>query len=153
MHALRERYRPRFIRFMDLWTIGEWRLKVYQITRYPGDLPAALHDAAIHLVPSCLPAVSPDCYGVGFVGVHAGRGASVVFVCWWSHENELHHRLYLSAPHDPVSMRPAADSDMTACVWDLALMAFEREAWIRSVLAADVPSLDHYLSLRMNLII
>jgi hypothetical protein len=42
-------------------------------------------------------------------------------------------------------LRPATPADPIACVWDLSIVAHEREAWIRHVLAADVPDLNAYL--------
>ncbi len=30
-------------------------------------------------------------YGMGFLGVHASRGANFVFLGYWADENELHH--------------------------------------------------------------
>jgi hypothetical protein len=64
---------------------------------------------------------------------------------WWEQENELHHQVFFSTSADPGALRPATPADPIACVWDLSVVAHEREAWIRHVLAADVPDLDAYL--------
>ena len=37
-----------------------------------------------------------------------------------------------------------------ACVWDLAVMAFEREAWIEFVLKPAEPDIDAYLAARLT---
>lgn len=38
----------------------------------------------------------------------------------------------------------------TACVWDAALLAYERQAWVDAVLTNPYgPSIEQYLSMRM----
>ncbi len=96
------------------------------------------------------PAVTATRYGVGFLGVHDGRGGNFVFVDWWEHENELHHHVFFSMSADPGALRPATAADPIACVWDLGVVAHEREAWIRHVLAADIPDLDAYIEDRLD---
>jgi hypothetical protein len=36
---------------------------------------------------------------------------------------------------------------LAACVWDLAVIAYERQAWIDAVLAAPVPDVERYLEI------
>lgn len=126
-----------------------WRLKLYGIT-YRGEHPAqALVDAAVAAARERLPrpAVSSDCYGVGFVGAHDGRGANFVFVDWWGNEDELHHHTWLSSKNEPGRLRPTSPDDLTACAWDLAVIGHERAAWVRHVLArAGGPDIDAYLA-------
>lgn len=91
-------YVPRPVRCIEVWAVEGWRIKVYGIA-YRGDHPRAeLINAAKSQATSSLPqpAYGDGRYGVGFLGVHDGRGANVVFVDWWADENELHHQLFLS---------------------------------------------------------
>jgi hypothetical protein len=46
------------------------------------------------------PAITPTRYGVGFLGIHDGRGAGLVFVDWWENENDLQHHVFLSPDID-----------------------------------------------------
>jgi hypothetical protein len=62
-------------------------------------------------------------YGVGFIGVHDGRGAAFVFVDFWGNENELFHRVFLSRDNDPEKLAPTAPADSSVCVWDLHLQS------------------------------
>jgi hypothetical protein len=83
--SLAEPYATRSVRCLDLLTIEGWRLKLYGIA-YRGERPVqALVDAAVAAAQERLPrpAVTDDGYGMGFVGVHDGRGANFVFVDWW----------------------------------------------------------------------
>lgn len=150
---LAEPYAPRSIRFLGLIAVDGWRLKLYGIA-YRAERPVqTLVDAALAAAHDHVPrpAITGDRYGVGFVGVHDGRGANFVFVDWWANEDELHHLTWLSSKHDPGRLRATGPDDFTACAWDLAVIGHERAAWVRHVLArADGPDIDAYLNDRLD---
>lgn len=131
------RYACRAVRPLGLRQLAGWTLKLYGIA-YEGRQPRPeLVDAAIRAASSALPnpAVDVDRYGLGFLGIHDGRDSNFVFVSWWQNENELQHRVFFSTPEQPGQLRPATPEDPIACVWDLSVIAHEREAWIRHMLA------------------
>jgi hypothetical protein len=136
-------YVARQIAFLELWRPGHWMLKVYGIAYgRPGPRPV-LVDAAKRLALQLLPPQSP--YAVGFVGAHDARGGCYAFVDWWANENELHHKNFLGP--SPDELRPAGPDDSTACVWDLAVVDFERRAWHELVVKqAGAPDLGAYLA-------
>jgi hypothetical protein len=130
-------YVARRVRPMGVQNFGDWALKLYGIA-HRGDAPRPeLVKAALQVAESALPAsaLSADRYGLGFLGIHEGRDSNFVFVSWWEKENELQHRVSFSTPEQPGELRPATPSDPIACVWDLSVIAHEREAWIRHILA------------------
>jgi hypothetical protein len=46
---------------------------------------------------------------------------------------------------------PARPTDLTACTWDLAVVCFERQAWLDAVLTnPDGPDLERYLQVQLN---
>jgi hypothetical protein len=91
------------------------------------------------------------CYGVGFLGIHDGRGADFVCIDWWAEENELHHHVYMASQSQPDQFEYVTPTGLIACVWDLRVLCFEREAWLQSVLAnPSGADLDHYVRLRLN---
>ncbi len=147
MVELTESYSARPVAALGTWWCGDWRIKEYTIAyrreAARPELIEAAKAAAEGILPT--PAVTPTRYGVGFLGIHDGRGGNFVFVDWWEEENELHHHVFFSTSDDPGALRAATRADPIACVWDLSVVAHEREAWIRHVLAAEVPSLDAYL--------
>jgi hypothetical protein len=73
-----------------------------------------------------------------------------VFVDWWEQENELHHHVFFSSSEEPGALRAGTAADPIACAWDLAVVAHERSAWVRHVLAADLPDVDAYLADRLS---
>lgn len=132
--------------------MGGWRLKAYSIAHGTEQASHALIEAARDLTRERLPSgIGSSNYGVGFVGIHQGRTSNFVFVDWWAEENELHHHVYVSAKTRPEAFECKTGTGLAACVWDLALMAFEREAWVETVLKpGGALNLEGYLSRRMN---
>ena len=146
-------YKSRLIQFLDLWSVENWRIKLYGIT-YAGERPrpallAAAQKAArrqLRLLPDTL-----HHYHVGFLGVHDGRTANFVFLDFWAEENELHHHVFVSPPDHPERLTCVTPTGLCACVWDLRLQAFEREAWLAHVLQRDSePDFDGYLAATLN---
>lgn len=144
---LEEPYAPRWVRHLEVWNHGDWRLKLYGIA-YQGDAPGRdLVDSAKQEATARLPAPAhtPRRYGVGFMGVHEGRGANLMFLDWWADENELHHHACVTGPAPPYAWHYVTPTGLAACVWDLAVICFERRAWIDTVLAAAAPDPEAYL--------
>jgi hypothetical protein len=150
--ALQEAYRTRPIRCTGVLEAEGWRLKAYEAA-YERDRPRQeLLDATKQLAARLpQPPDGEDRYGVGFLCAHDGRGGCYAFVDWWSDENELHHLIYAAPGDSPSDLQPVPPGGLTACVWDLAIMAFERRAWLDSVLAnPGGPDLERYLREQLN---
>ncbi len=153
MIQLREPYQPRPIRCLELWQAADWRIKVYGIayqrtTPRPILVEAAKTVAQKHLAET---AQQHHHYGAGFLGVHDGRGANFIFLGYWADENELHHHVYISPTERPEALEYATPSGLIACVWDLRVMCFERQAWLEEVLANPAgPDIEKYLTRQLN---
>jgi hypothetical protein len=139
-----EAYEPRSFRFIELLTLGDWRMKLYGIA-WRRELPRAhLLETAKRIAAEVLRNAVPN--NVGFIGAHDGRKACLVFVDYWGNEDELFHRVFLSPSNDPDALAPATSSDLSVCVWDLRLQSFERAAWIKYMLRkANAPDFHGYL--------
>jgi hypothetical protein len=146
-------YEKRPIRFLELWEHDKWRIKIYGIAYGRATPRAQLIGAAKHVATQRLASV-PDFmrhYSVGFLGIHEGRSANFVFVDWWADENELHHHVYVSPTEEPGRFTYVTPTGLVACVWDLRVMAFEREAWVHNILQrSDQPDFDGYLGQRLE---
>lgn len=151
MIQLQEPYQPRPIRFLELWQTNDWRIKVYGIAyRRPLPRPELIH-AAKQMAQQRLQTVTASHYHTGFLGIHDGRGANFVFVDFWAEENELHHHVYVSPADKPMQLEYATPTGLTACVWDLRVVCFERQAWLDAILAnPNGPDLNQYLARRLN---
>ncbi|MET3290081.1 UNVERIFIED_CONTAM: hypothetical protein ABID98_002651 [Brevibacillus sp. OAP136] len=153
MIKLTEEYKKRAVRFLELWNHSGWSLKMYGIA-YEGEFPRQrLVDAAKEFAQKHLPEVAGTDrhYGVGFIGVHDGHGGSFIFIDWWSDENELNHHVYVASHESPDSFTYMTPHGLIACVWDLKILSFEREAWLQCVLNnPEGPNLEDYLAARLN---
>ena len=67
---------------------------------------------------------------------------------WWQGTNELHQRAFVGEEIDglePVEWTPAG------CVYELAIVEFERRAWIDDVIGnPDGPDVERYLGRRFG---
>jgi hypothetical protein len=149
---LREPYRTRSIRPLELWTIEpSWRLKVYGIA-YDAEVPREpLIAAARDAVQAELAGADTDGHGVGWVTVHDARDGVFVLVDWWGGENMIYQRLWYGAADLPIVLTPGDRDAPVMCVWELAIAAAERRAWIDCVLANRAgPDLERYLAERVS---
>jgi hypothetical protein len=146
MFNLVEPYQKRPIRFLELWEKDGWRLKVYSLAY---QMPLARPQ-----VVECSKAILWDHlqhYNVGFIGVNDGRGAIFAFVDFWADENELHHHVFVSPKEEVEKLAYKTPTGLTACVWDAALLSFERQAWVDTMLNnPNGPDPEEYLQTQMN---
>jgi hypothetical protein len=76
--------------------------------------------------------------GLGCVILHAGGDGDYVLVHSWV-EGYMSRLAVLTGPMDrPEELRPAS-SGLAPCVWEAAVLAHEREAYVRCVLAGNGP--------------
>ncbi len=154
MINLNGKYSTRPIRFLELWNYEDWKMKVYGISS-AGDNPRGklvekAKEIAMDILP--IPAITENRYGVGFVGIHEGEGASFIFVDWWTNENELIHHVYVASHENPADFEYVTPTGLIACCWDLKVLSFERDSWVGQVLnnPKGSPDIDGYLKCRLN---
>jgi hypothetical protein len=129
-----------------------WRLKRYSIVYGPRAFDWAAYDDAWPLVRHALPSppVAQGRPGVGFVIAHTGRGVHYVVLGWWERENELPVRLFVRG-FGPDDRWRSAQPGESFCVWDLQVIAHERDAYVETVLRSpDRPDLEGYLARRLE---
>jgi len=146
-------YAPRSFRFLKLVERHGFKIKLYGIRYGGGDVDKPLIDGALPVLLDRLASASEgqQHYGVGFGGIHQGKTGDFAFIDWWADENELHHHVYVSTDASPGKFRYVTPTGLIACVWDLRLMWFEREAWVSCALRKGMrPDLDGYLALRFD---
>ena len=131
-------YAPRPIRFLDVEEQAGFALKRWWIDLYED---AAPYDAdwapALAMAAAALPTdVDKGCPRVGFLILHRGRGADYLVLGWWDRENELPLRVFVRYPGTDDAQWRAARGGESVCVWDLEVIGFERDAYVRSYLDA-----------------
>jgi hypothetical protein len=146
-------YFPRPIRFHELWTIEDLMLKAYAISLSGERVAPRLWLAARERVTKSLSEepTAHRTHGVGFVTVHQGRGESQVNLDVWINENELLHRVWVTAEDGPVDLQVPPRDHNSVCVWEMYVQSFERHAWLAYVLNnPDGVDLNSYLTARLD---
>lgn len=152
-------YATRSVRPLGTHDVDGVRLKVYSITLRDGPPDAMVCDAALevarrHLrLAAPLPTVAgidwsqaPRC-DVGTLIVHLGKDAIYLLLDRWIEECMLEHHVWIAPLHEPTQFASFDATGLAMCVWELAVLQHERQAWITHVLMrADAPDFDGYLA-------
>ena len=149
---LRAPYQTRSIRFQRVADYQGWKIKCYEITRpIPLDtekLSEAQLEGVLGHLPQ--PAVSESHHGVGLLIVHYGEHRIWLLLDWWYDQEILKQRLF-SAPLDDPTQISEAEPELMACTWELAVLCFEQQAWLKTVLQnPGGPDLAAYLEKRLD---
>ena len=146
----------RRVRCLEPLEIDGWRLKLYGMSLQPEPAPSPLLDQARERIRATLPrpAVTDERFGVGFATLHTGTSGTYLLLDWWVAGGILQHHLF-GAPHgDPRGserLEYGWPRGAACCVWEMAVLWFERNAWCRHVLAhPESPDLDAYLDDRLE---
>jgi hypothetical protein len=137
-----ERWRPRIVRRLGLWRLGEVRIKAYAILADAEDaVPAPLLAEMRRLIGGEAGTIAATAHrGAGFVIVHRERRLLWLQLRWWLAEGALAGLSWEGSLG--AGLAPAAPGPATSCVWELALADHERRAWIRTGMAptTDIPA-------------
>ncbi|MDA8016344.1 MAG: hypothetical protein MPN21_02750 [Thermoanaerobaculia bacterium] len=134
-----------------LTTDDGWRVKFYVMTCGDRAAPQALVDHALDLLHATLPTPVPSSQRerAAFATLHVGETGDYLLIDWWE-EDLLHHHLFgAQRPHDG-DLRYGDPRGVCACVWEMAVLSFERDAWCRHVLLPRSPDLEGYLAERLE---
>jgi hypothetical protein len=147
-------HRVRSIAPLGLIDSNGWRVKLYGITQNAHspseELLAIAHRLAAQSLPS--PARTGERYGLAFVTVHEAALFNQIIVDWWERVNELRHRVFKADPESPTDFREITATGEAFCVWELKVIAHERDAWIE-MLRSPKPveeRVESYLASRLH---
>lgn len=136
---------PRTAAFHGIVERAGHRLKGYSVRFADPPVVWEAHREGIELALAALPEAKPDAGrpGLGFLIVHRGRAAEYVVLAWWDRQNELPVRVFV---RNEGPWRPTNESE-SFCVWDLELIAAERDAYVETILAGGTA--EEYLGRRV----
>src|SRR5487761_139737 len=128
------------------------QVKRYHVTGDPAGIDPAVEAAALAFLPKLLP--EPDgTLPASFIVVHrGGDGAAYLNAYSWVWDNVLHMhgaaaaQPELGCPDEDPTHFMLLDRPWIGCVWELAPIQHERDAWERHLLAPAEPDLDAYLA-------
>ncbi|MFE5793151.1 hypothetical protein ACFQ8C_11320 [Streptomyces sp. NPDC056503] len=145
-------YSPRLVKALPPVHAHGRALKAYVMFADPeraGDLPKPewLERHAASVLGG--PPVEGD-HPAGFLILHHGAEGTYLLVSQWYDADMLKHwvRGAAVAADGTTDFVPLAERDLIACVWELEIVKFERDAWVNTVLArgdTGQDSLDAYM--------
>ena len=139
-------YAPRSLTTLKPEKIGSWTVKRYAVSALRDAPPEHVHDFARHAVEMTLPESYPDGFSYAFSVVHEDADGCYVVVAWWSLNRVILHTRTWLGDWDDLANPAEAPGHATACVWELAAMANERDAWVRHVVRPEHPDVGAYLA-------
>lgn len=138
-------YQHRPVRFVELWQpTSNWRLKVYGINvdHTRNSEATVLDDTLLASAKATIASnvrqpefMGKAAHGIGFMIVHQGILGNWIMLDWWSHEILWNQLLFRSDSAAKPDIQPVTNG-IIACVWEIPLISFERDAWVRLVLQA-----------------
>lgn len=145
--GLVEIYHPRAFSDHGVWNIGPLEFKVYGLLAKNKSVSAEMTAKAKHFIQNdVLGRVEKmgDSNDLGFVIIHPGDLGVSISVHWWAQGSVLcqhnYRQLYGSTEPMDTTTRP-----VVACVWELALINAEQEAWRKTMMGA-APDRAAYLA-------
>ncbi|MCM2420585.1 hypothetical protein [Streptomyces sp. RKAG293] len=145
-------FTEKLLRVLPPVEVGGRSIKRYHVTADPAGIEPEVEKAAYAILPELLP--EPDgTPQATFIVLHRGGDDGAYLNAYsWAWDNALHFAgaaggqpVLGCADNDPthfVRLEPT----LIGCVWELAPLLHERDAWVRHMLAPDRPDLAAYLA-------
>ncbi|WP_416150753.1 isochorismatase [Salipaludibacillus sp. HK11] len=152
MFTVKEKYVPRPIRFIELWEIEGWKIKVYGIStkkEYPDKNNIVLgKKIAVEQLNNI--EIQTEIYQLGFIIIHETQEGVFILIDYWTGENMLcNHAFYKD--YNSTTISYLTPTGLTACVWELRIINFERNAWVEHILLNDQDvNINNYLKDALN---
>lgn len=131
------RYVPRKVNPRPVIAVNGYRLKPYEIY-FDEAVKGRIEDDELQgIISPCLP-VSDDPldHGIGFVMVHFARDGNYLLLSRWYGGNMLKHDLFeLKQTAGGWQVISLESTGIVACVWELQVIACERQTWICTAMA------------------
>ncbi len=148
-------YKKRPVRFLELYSCEGWTIKIYSIsiksevidhnllTLAKIELPLWLKKSALYNL---------DTYKIATLILHEGKEGCFAILNWWIDENMLQQYVYLKSNSANDEFRYFSHNGIYTCVWEMAVLWFERNAWVEHVLKnpQHPDALKNYLAAQLN---
>lgn len=140
-------YKPRATRFDQVLTLEDIRLKIYHVTAQENEpIEVAIASKAIALIQQHLPDKvnhSGGAHGVGYVILHRGVTDHWLLMHWWG-GGDIALASLARLKGGEMEFEFEDDTHVHACVWEHAVIAHERDAWVRTMMTGK-PNSEAYL--------
>jgi len=151
----RARYRKRQVSFLGIEEHRGWAIKQYLILgagrrREEGEFLLAHHSRTLlAALPRAGSTDAPDLTNGShaILIVHAGERANWYLLVWWVNGDTLRQKMFRGAREDATTLEDITDRGLIGRVWELAILEFERRAWIKIMMPdKGAPDPQRYLT-------
>lgn len=147
-------YKKRPVRFLEWYQVDGWTLKIYSISskkeRIGADQLADAKKQLPHWLKLAQTQTLPT-YQLATLILHEWEGGCFAVINWWVDQNMLQHYVYLATVEQPGQFALFSDSGIISCVWESAVLWFERNAWVKHVLLQHKkPNFEAYINEQLN---
>ena len=143
-------YKPRRIDFKSTESVNGWRVKLYTITHNASFQSDDILEKALKKLPEWLEeskSMGFPVHGMAFLIVHEASDGAWSLLSWWTGGEMLRTITWFTDFEKRDEFRLLPQSGSMACVWELAVTAHERKAWITHILKeAESPKFSDYLN-------
>lgn len=152
---IKHTYQKRPVRFIELHACEGWTLKIYSISIKNEIIDYSLLALAKIELPLWLKKnaiYDLDTYKVATLILHEGKEGCFAILNWWIDENMLQQYVYLKSNINPNEFRFFSHNGIYTCVWEMAVLWFERNAWVEYVLKnpQNPDAIKNYLAAQLN---
>ncbi|BET98876.1 hypothetical protein [Xenorhabdus taiwanensis] len=130
-------YQKRAVSFLGTQTIGQTQLKMYYLTsEKQKETPTPNAELRRQWLTQGLDEVHfPGEHHIGFAIIHAADDGYYLLISTWCDANMLRHQVFIIS--DENRLQPLDNTKIIACVWELAVMFYERNYWIEQVMTTE----------------
>ncbi len=128
------------------------RVKRYHVSADPAGIDPVVEKAAYAILPELFPE-RDGTPPATFVVLHKGGDSGAYLNAYsWAWDNALYFagatagQPVLGCPDEDPANFVRLESRLIGCVWELPPLLHERDAWVRHMLAPQVPDLDAYVA-------
>lgn len=147
-------YKSRVIRFIELYRYNDWTIKTYSICKNKEMVDKSILELAKSNIKKWLKNAGNyplNTYNIATLILHECKEGCFAIINWWIDENMLQTHVYLLEKNKPKLFKKYSHKGIFTCVWELEVLWFERNNWIKYVLQnASTPDYKSYLQQQLN---
>lgn len=131
-----EVYKERFIRFVDLFQVEDWTVKLYWISYKNENHNDEWVKFSLSVFKDRINSISNSLthYNLGVGMIHEGKDGTYVIFSYWVEENMIDHLVYMIDPLSEKGYKRIEPNTIVSCVWELEVLYFEKQQWIEHML-------------------
>jgi hypothetical protein len=142
-------YKKRRIEFRELVDAGDWKVKVYTISKSGRFDHKNIFKNMLKELPGWLElntSFAPNEDKVAFLILHSATEGVFSIINWWVGKNMLNTHVFLTPFNQPESFQKISGDGLGPCPWELEVIHHEGRSWLKHVLQpGSNRNLEHYL--------